>query len=311
MLQKAVTLAPGDTNAVGRMLGLLGDEWNLLILQQALMDAHRYSHFATRLPISNAVLTKRLRALVSQGLLTTDYRTTSRSRSLWPMLLSIWEWELTWVTEHRQRLPLMRHERCGEQFSPMLRCENCRSAVSAADVDLTPGPSGTWERSAPSASTRRRHTTSSQHGSDVRQAGLFPETMSVLGNRWSAALLVAAFLGATRFTDFQSQLHAPPSVLSQRLQTFCRIGVLALDPEETSAYLLTDKGRAFFAVLAAGLQWAQRWYLAPEGPAMVLTHRDCGAPFTGEWCCTSCTGRLRGAEVLAEPLSWVGGSESP
>ena len=302
------TLARGGTNAVGRMLGLLGDEWNLLIVQQALLGVHRYSHFATRLPISNAVLTNRLRTLVSEGLLTKDYRTTPRSRSLWPMLLAIWEWEQTWVTEHAQQLPVMRHELCGERFSAVLRCENCRGAVGADDIDLAPGPSGAWERSAPSATTRRRHRTSE---SDARQAGLFPDTMSVLGNRWAAALLVAAFLGTTRFTDFQTQLQAPPSLLAQRLQTFCSIGVFALDPEKCSVYLLTDKGRAFFAVLVAGLQWAQRWYLAPEGSAMVLTHRGCGARFTGEWRCNSCAERLRGADVLVEQASSAEGSGSP
>ena len=44
-------------NAVGRMLGLLGDEWTLLVLQQALLGATRYGEFKARLPISNAVLT--------------------------------------------------------------------------------------------------------------------------------------------------------------------------------------------------------------------------------------------------------------
>ncbi|WP_264001394.1 winged helix-turn-helix transcriptional regulator, partial [Mycolicibacterium gadium] len=52
------------------MLGLLGDEWNLLIIQQALLGASRYSQFMSRLPISNSVLTNRLRTLVGDGLLT-------------------------------------------------------------------------------------------------------------------------------------------------------------------------------------------------------------------------------------------------
>ncbi len=111
---------------------------------------------------------------------------------------------------------------------------------------------------------------------------MFPETMSVFGNRWAAALLLAAFLGTTRFTDFQGQLGAPPSLLAERLQTFCSIGVFATSPAERTgperaAYLLTDKGRAFFPVLVAALQWAQWWFHAPEGPAIVLTHHDCGA----------------------------------
>ena len=57
------TLGAGGTNAVGRILGLLGDEWTLLIVQQALLGATRYGEFIERLPISNTVLTNRLRTL--------------------------------------------------------------------------------------------------------------------------------------------------------------------------------------------------------------------------------------------------------
>ena len=84
------------------MLGLLGDEWNLLIIQQALLGASRYGHFTARLPVSNSVLTTRLRMLVDEGLLSrraNEYLPTARSRSLWPILVSIWEWERTWVAE--------------------------------------------------------------------------------------------------------------------------------------------------------------------------------------------------------------------
>ena len=42
----------------------------------------------------------------------------------------------------------------------------------------------------PVATTRRRSDTDQRYV----QAGLFPETMSVLGNRWACAVLVAAFL---------------------------------------------------------------------------------------------------------------------
>ena len=159
-------LAPHSTNAIGRMLGLLGDEWNLLIIQQALLGANRYSQFMARLPISNSVLTNRLALLVREGLLDrrehastrarTEYLITPRSRSLWPALLSIWEWERNWVAEHREALPSMQHQACGQPFAPELRCNGCRAVVSIGDVTLNLGPSGTWERSAPAAATRRR-----------------------------------------------------------------------------------------------------------------------------------------------------------
>lgn len=304
--EPAEQLQAGGTNAIGRMVGLLGDEWNLLIIQQAVLGATRYGDFTAELPISHAVLTNRLRALTDAGLLErTDggYRPTARSKSLWTFLVLIWEWERSWVPNHPWNLPAMRHRGCGQLFHPVLRCAGCRNGIDHHNVDLTLGPSGGWDRSTPVESTRRR---SDQHHT-ARTAGLFPETMTGLGNRWAAALLLAAFLGASRYTDFQSQLGAPPSLLSERLQTFCTLGVLQCD--ERGEYALTDKGRAFFPVLLIAIQWAQRWFESPEGPAIVARHRGCEGPLTGELACSGCGCRLAGAEV--EVVSGAEGSESP
>lgn len=294
-------LVSGDTNAIGRMLGVLGDEWSLLIIQQSVMGATRYSHFTARLPISHAVLTSRLRTLTDQGLLIHaggGYLPTARSRSLWPLLLLIWEWERNWVPQHADQLPDMRHQQCGLMFSPVLRCTHCQRPAGPDTVALAVGPSGSWGRSAPASATRRR----SKSQSAQRQAGLFSDTMTVLGNRWAAALLVAMFLGASRFSGLQSQLGAPPSLLAGRLQTFCDIGVLrwdrSTDGGERAAYLLTEKGRAFFPILVTAVQWAQRWFAAPEGPAIAMLHRDCGAPFSGVLACDQCGDELTGAQVM-------------
>ncbi len=299
-------LERGGANAIGRMLGLLGDEWNLLILQQALMGASRYNQFMSQLPISNSVLAKRLRTLVGEDLLTPEYRTTARSRSLWPVLLSIWEWERVWVAEHHGRLPAMRHTVCGDLFSPELRCTDCGATVYDEGIDVAVGLSGQWHRSAPTASTRRR----SDSGSPGGQAGLFPQTMAVLGNRWAVALLLAAFLGTTRFTEFQTQLGAPPSLLTERLQTFCDIGVLRSAParegSERAVYLLTEKGRALAPVLVTALQWAQRWFIAPEGPAILVSHRICGGALAAELACDRCGEPLSGAKVEVTAVAAAG-----
>ncbi len=111
----------------------------------------------------------------------------------------------------------------------MLTCRACGEAVTEKEVAARWGPSGSWPRSVPEGSTRRRSSADGKRG----QAGLFPETMSVFGNRWAAALLVCAFLGTSRFSDFQTQLGAPPSLLSGRLQTFCANGVLCTSREAT------------------------------------------------------------------------------
>jgi DNA-binding HxlR family transcriptional regulator len=292
-----------EPNAVARMLGLLGDEWTLLVIQQALMGASRYGEFQTRLPISNSVLSSRLRSLTHDELLErhvyqnnplrAEYLTTPRSRSLWPVLVSIWDWERHWVPDHAQGLPIMRHTACGGDVAPQLTCRVCGETVSEKDVVAQWGPSGSWARSVPTAAaTRRRSGTDGTH----RQAGLFPETMSVLGNRWAFAILVAAFVGVSRFTDFQTQLGAPPGSIADRLAIFTTNGVLA---GVDNRYRLTEKGRAFFPVLISALQWAQRWFPAPEGPAVVLTHAGCGRRFTAILTCDQCARPLRGNQISA------------
>jgi DNA-binding HxlR family transcriptional regulator len=303
---KPTALSPGGTNAVGRILGLLGDEWTLLIIQQSLLGATRYGEFMERLPISNSVLTNRLRALTHNGLLVrTTYRTrpvraeyliTQRGRAFWPVLLSIWEWERRWVPDHVHRLPAMHHTVCDSDFAPTLTCRSCAEVVTEKEVAARWGPSGSWPRSVPEAVTRRRSTTEDNRG----QAGLFPATMSVFGNRWAAALLVCAFLGTSRFTDFQTQLGAPPSLLAGRLQTFCANGVLCVARQTgptRARYQLTEKGRAFFPVIITALQCGQHWFHAPEGPAVMITHLGCGEPFTGELTCDQCAQPLKGTQV--------------
>jgi DNA-binding HxlR family transcriptional regulator len=291
-----------EANAVARMLGLIGDEWTLLVIQQALMGATRYSEFQERLPISHSVLSNRLRSLTDDDLLErrvyqtnpvrAEYLTTPRSRSLWPVLVAVWEWERRWVSEHAEPLPAMRHIPCGGDFDPQVTCRACGEAVSEKDVVAQWGPSGSWSRSIPTTATRRRSAI------DQRQAGLFPQTMSVLGNRWAFALLVAAFVGISRFTDFQTQLGAPPGSVADRLSIFISNGVLTA---ADSRYRLTEKGRALFPVLISALQWAQRWFGAPEGPAVLLTHTACGQRFTAVLTCDQCTRPLRGTQVAAVP----------
>ena len=284
------------------MLGVLGDEWTLLIAQQALLGVTRYGEFAARLPISHAVLTRRLTVMTNDGLLVrTPYRErparheyvlSAQGRALWPMLTSIWEWERRWVPDHAKSLPTMHHTGCAAAFAPVVTCGVCTQAVTEKELTATWGPSGSWPRCMPVESTRRR----SKVGAAPSRAGLFPETMNILGNRWAFALVVAAFVGTARFNDFAEQLGAPPSSLAHRLQIFTACGVLELGG---GRYALTEKGRAVFPVLITALQWAQRWFQAPEGPAVLLRHALCGKAFDAVLTCDQCAGALRGVDVDA------------
>ncbi|OBB24744.1 HxlR family transcriptional regulator [Mycolicibacterium peregrinum] len=294
----------GGTNAVGQMLSLVGDEWTLLVMQQALLGATRYGEFRTRLPISNSVLTRRLGSLTEDGLLQRhryqerpprdEYLITARGRALWPVLLSIWEWERHWVPEHRESLPAMRHLRCGADFTPVLMCGSCDAPTTSGEVTAVWGPSGGWDRSLPVVTTRRR----SEDDRRDSPSGQFPQTMSVLGNRWAFAILVAAFTGTSRFSEFQRVLAAPPASLADRLQTFRANGILTTTDEDRQ-YRLTPKGAAFLPVLVTALAWAQRSFPAAEGPAVLLTHAGHEHPFFPVLTCDQCGERLTGAAVSA------------
>lgn len=285
------------------MLGLLGDEWTLLIVQRALLGARRYGEFLDALPVSNAVLTSRLQSLSAADMLSrnqyqsnpprSEYLVTPMSRSLWPMLTSIWAWERRWVPDHPEPLPRMRHTGCGHEFAPRVACRSCTAEADGNDVVAHWGPSGSWQRSIPEGTQRRRSS-----GRRSGAAVLFPQTMSVIGDRWGFALLVAAFVGVRRFTDFQTQLGAPPATLTDRLTTFTDEDILV---SCDGGYRLSEKGRAFFPVLVCALSWAQRWFPSPEGPAVILTHTSCGKRFDPALRCDQCDRHLRGAQILPVP----------
>ena len=250
----------------------------------------RFSALQTALGIGPTVLSARLSALVEGGVLeraAEGYRLTPAGIDLWALLLCLWAWEQQWV--QGEALPSMRHLGCGAVFAPELTCASCGAPTSSADVAVSLGPSGDLARAVPVGRHRRRTGSSRVEG-----PGLFPETMALLGSRWSSATLGAAFLGAHRFRDFEAVLGAPPNVVSERLRDFVRLGVL------DAGYRLTAKGEGFFPAVAQLVAWGERWHPAPDGPALVATHTPCGAAFVPALCCSACDETLTRRTVSVE-----------
>jgi hypothetical protein len=50
-------------------------------------------------------------------------------------------------------------------------------------------------------------------------------------------------------------------------------------------YRLTDKGRDLFPTVVALMQWGDKWIADEAGPAVQLSHRDCGQPVTVQLTC--------------------------
>jgi DNA-binding HxlR family transcriptional regulator len=281
----------GGPNAIGSALGLLGDEWNLLIVREAQRGPCRYSHLQAELGIGPSVLSARLSALTRGGVLDKSkdgYRLTPSGKDLWALLLTIWAWEQKWV--QGAALPTMRHDDCGEVFTPVLSCSACSARTTQDTVELTLGPSGSLQRSVPAGTNRRR-----TGGARPDGPGLFPETMALMGSRWSSGLLGCAFLGAHRFTEFEAMLGAPANVIAERLKTFVALEVL--DDE----YRLSAKGRDFFPTVALLVAWGERWQRSQDGPALHARHR-CGEPFLPRLQCSCCGGVVNRSAVVIEDL---------
>lgn len=274
-------------------------------MRGAFEGARRYGDWKARLPISDAVLTARLGTLLNNEVLqrvaATDgsgrdeYALTAAGLDLWQLLLCIWAWELQHVPGQADRLPQMVHTTCGQPFHPVLRCAHCGVPAAADDVDARFGPSGSFVRSAPVGSNRRRQISGrTEVGSSGSGPSMFADTMALIGSRWSSAVLGAAFLGARRFRDFE-QIGAPPTVVSDRLRTFVELGVLEPtggEAGEPAAYELSSKGQALFPVVVSFLVWGERWRPAADGPAVLATHRSCGSTFLPQLACSACDATL-------------------
>jgi DNA-binding HxlR family transcriptional regulator len=95
-------------------------------------------------------------------------------------------------------------------------------------------------------------------------------TTDLVGDWWTPIVLRNAFLGQRRFDDFQRSLGVSRAILARRLNRLVDEGLLRrvqyAERPPRYEYALTDKGRAFFDVLAAMWRFGEDW-LWEEGTA--------------------------------------------
>jgi DNA-binding HxlR family transcriptional regulator len=105
-------------------------------------------------------------------------------------------------------------------------------------------------------------------------------TMDLLGDWWTPLVLREAFYGIKRFDAFQRELGIARNTLTDRLRRLVDEGLLEKrayqrDPMRYD-YVLTEKGRDFFGVLAAMSSWGDRWLSGDEGVPVVFHQDRCG-----------------------------------
>ena len=128
-------------------------------------------------------------------------------------------------------------------------------------------------------------------------------SLELVGDRWTILVLREAFLGTRRFDDFQRRLGCARNVLTERLNRLVETGLLRKVPYQERPlrheYRLTRKGVELWPATMMLMKWGDR-HLAPDGPPIVVLHKDCGGALDERLRCDRCGADLGPADVYAE-----------
>src|SRR4051794_25115093 len=125
-------------------------------------------------------------------------------------------------------------------------------------------------------------------------------TLELIGERWTLLIIRDAFLGIRRFEHFQRDLGIARNVLQTRLERLVDAGILRRERyqerPERFEYRLTTKGIELWPVLVSLMKWGDR-HLYPEGPPVVLVHKECGGAVDDHRMCDRCGAPLEAWDV--------------
>lgn len=295
-------LLPGSP--IAKALAVVGDRWTVLILREMFLGVTRFGALVDGTGASRATLSKRLRALVGNGLvyqnpyqqrpLRVEYRLTDKGAALYDFALAVWLWEYRFGERDEQRLPpRLKHHGCGKRFLPVPACTRCGQEIRIQDLGFRAGRvSGEANRNA--GALRRA-------AADGRASGrLMLHFVDVVADHWTPLVLAAAFMGLRRFDAIRRELGIATNILAHRLRLLVEAQVLEQLPGAAGRrleYRLTDKGRALVVPALALHQWSLRWLPAGSGPSMVIHHRCSAKPLDMEMRCGQCQVALQLREV--------------
>jgi DNA-binding HxlR family transcriptional regulator len=138
--------------SLARGLDLIGDWWSPLIVRDLFLGVGRFDELIENLGISRNLLTRRLNALVRNGIVERkaylrrptryEYRLTKAGRDLVPAILALTAWGDRWARPKEGSPMLFVHETCGHRFQPQVTCSACGEIVAGDTVETVAGPGG-------------------------------------------------------------------------------------------------------------------------------------------------------------------------
>jgi DNA-binding HxlR family transcriptional regulator len=134
------------------------------------------------------------------------------------------------------------------------------------------------------------------------------KALEVVGERWTLLIVRDVMNGNRRFGELQKSLGVARNVLSARLQRLVEEDILERRPYQSSPeryeYFLTEKGLDLWPALVALLAWGDRHSPEPNGPPMLIVHKECGGEVNDRGICESCGKVLHARD--ARPLPGPG-----
>ncbi len=138
--------------SLARGLDMIGDWWSPLIIRDLFLNISRFDELVEDLGISRNLLTRRLKSLVTNGVIERVayqhrpvryvYRLTEAGRDLVPAILALTAWGDRWARPREGSPILFVHKSCGHLFEPKVTCSACAEVISAEMVKSNPGPGG-------------------------------------------------------------------------------------------------------------------------------------------------------------------------
>jgi DNA-binding HxlR family transcriptional regulator len=124
------------------------------------------------------------------------------------------------------------------------------------------------------------------------------KSLEVVGERWSLLIVRDVMNGNRRFGELQESLGIARNVLSARLGRLVEEGILERRAYQQGParheYFLTEKGLDLWPALIALQGWGDRHSTGPEGPPMLIVHKECGGEVSDRGICERC-GEVLGA----------------
>jgi DNA-binding HxlR family transcriptional regulator len=131
------------------------------------------------------------------------------------------------------------------------------------------------------------------------------KALEVVGERWTLLIVRDVMNGNRRFGELQKSLGVARNVLSARLQRLVEEDILERRPYQSSPeryeYFLTEKGLDLWPALVALLAWGDRHSPEPNGPPMLIVHKECGGEVNDRGICESCGEVLHARDARPMP----------